>query len=97
MRRKPIHRGGILSAGYDSDRRFLDVEFDTHRIVRYEGVGRAIAERFLCSAQPLSHLRDEIEDEYPSSEISSTQTKQEEQKAKKARTSDALEALFRSK
>ena len=30
MKRRPIHRGGILSAGYDARARHLDVEFDTH-------------------------------------------------------------------
>ena len=29
MKRIPIHRGGITSAGYDRTRRWLDVEFDT--------------------------------------------------------------------
>ena len=29
MRRKPIHRGGIVSAGYDPVTRALDFEFDT--------------------------------------------------------------------
>ena len=32
MKRRPIHRGGILSAGYDARARHLDVEFDTHRL-----------------------------------------------------------------
>ena len=36
MRRKPIHRGGIVSAGYDPVTRALDIEFDTKRVLRYE-------------------------------------------------------------
>ena len=39
MLRRPIRRGGIVSAGYDPDRRWLDIEFDTHRVMRYEDVG----------------------------------------------------------
>ena len=44
MQRRPIRRGGILSAGYDPERRQLDIEFDTHRIMRYEDVGQEVAE-----------------------------------------------------
>ena len=54
MRRKPIHRGGIVSAGYDPVTRTLDIEFDTKRVLRYEGIGSEVAERFLCSAEILS-------------------------------------------
>lgn len=46
MRRKPIHRGGIVSAGYDPVTRALDIEFDTKRVLRYENVGNEVAERF---------------------------------------------------
>lgn len=70
MQRRPIHRGGIVSAGYDSERRALEIEFDTHRVVRYEAVGHEIAERFLTSAAPLSFFRDEIEGEYSACEVS---------------------------
>ena len=38
MKRIPIHRGGITSAGYDRTRRWLDVEFDTKRVLRAENV-----------------------------------------------------------
>ena len=69
MHRKPIHRGGILSAGYDRIGRVLEIEFDTHRILRYEGVGQAVADRFLESDSPLSHYKDEIEEEYPCREV----------------------------
>ena len=65
MQRRPIHRGGILAAGYDPYSRVLEIEFDTHRVLRYQGVGRAVAERFLSSASPLAHYREEIEEEYP--------------------------------
>ena len=42
MQRRPIRRGGILSAGYDPEKRQLDIEFDTHRIMRYEDVGQEV-------------------------------------------------------
>ena len=50
MKRRPIHRGGILSAGYDARARHLDVEFDTHRLVRVENIGPE-------AGGPLSQLR----------------------------------------
>ena len=52
MKRIPIHRGGITSAGYDRTRRWLDVEFDTKRVLRAENVGSEIADRFLHSSAP---------------------------------------------
>ena len=96
MHRQAIHRGGILSAGSDKAARILEIEFDTHRILRYEGVGQAVAERFLDSGSPLSHYKDEIEEEYPCREVG-----QEEKNApslhKKSGVPDALKALFEPK
>ena len=64
MKRRPIHRGGILSAGYDARARHLDVEFDTHRL------GPEAADRFLNSGSPGSYWRDVIEEGYTIREIS---------------------------
>ena len=66
MERKPIRRGGIRSAGYDRNRRELEVEFDSGAVVRHTGVGEEIARRFLASAAPASYYKDNIEEEYPS-------------------------------
>jgi hypothetical protein len=65
MERKSIRRGGIRSAGYDRDRRELEIEFDSGAIVRHSGVGEEIARRFLASAAPASYYRDNIEEEFP--------------------------------
>lgn len=65
MERKPIRRGGIRSAGYDRDRRQLEVEMDSGRIVVHSGVGEEIARRFLTSAAPASYYKDVIEEEFP--------------------------------
>jgi hypothetical protein len=65
MERKPIKRGGIRSAGYDRDRRELEIEFDSGAVVRHSGVGEEIARRFLTSAAPASYYRDNIEEEFP--------------------------------
>lgn len=96
MHRKPIHRGGILSAGYDRIGRVLEIEFDTHRILRYEGVGQAVADRFLESDSPLSHYKDEIEEEYPCREVGQ-ENKSAESCRKKSGAADALKALFEPK
>lgn len=55
--------------GYDPERRQLDIEFDTHRIMRYEDVGQEVADRFLTSAAPASYFADEIDGEYPAHDV----------------------------
>lgn len=93
MKRQQIRRGGILSAGYDEENRFLDIEFDTGRVVRFEAVGRSVADRFLASASPLSFFRDEIENEYTAHELDHTErTAKNTQKIQAAKR--ALSELF---
>ncbi len=79
MKRRPIHRGGIVSAGYDPARGYLDIEFDTKRVLRYEDVGRAVAERFLNSAEPVAYYHEVIAEEYTASELPSSALKDEEE------------------
>ena len=93
MRRKPIHRGGIVSAGYDPVTRTLDIEFDTKRVLRYEGIGSEGAERVLCSAEPLSYYRDVIEEEYSATELSAKALAETKKPAKKG-IPDELRKLF---
>lgn len=92
MKRRPIHRGGILSAGYDPTRRWLDVEFNTHRILRCENVGLETAERFLGSASPMSYWKDELEENYTIREISDKESQAAGSKPKKS--IDDLKRLF---
>lgn len=92
MKRRPIHRGGILSAGYDPKGRCLDVEFDTKRLVRAEGVGFETADRFLNSGSPMSYWRDEIEENYTVREISRKESEADTGRPKK--TMDDLKRLF---
>jgi len=66
IERKPIRRGGIRSAGYDSASRILEIEFDNGSILHHSGVGAEIARRFLASAAPASYYKDNIEEEFPS-------------------------------
>jgi len=69
IERKPIRRGGIRSAGYDTSARVLEVEFDDGSVLQYSGVGAEIARRFLSSAAPTSYYKDNIEEEFPSRRI----------------------------
>lgn len=92
MKRKPIHRGGIVSAGYDPTRRYLDVEFDTGRILRCESVGSEVADRFLHSGSPITYWREEIEDVYTIHEVSAKASDEEKPVAKKS--IDDLKRLF---
>lgn len=92
MKRKNIHRGGILSAGYDRDRRWLDVEFDGHRLMRVEGIGYEMAERFMHSEMPAHYWEEEIADNFSIREISKSES--EEQNDKAAASKDALKRLF---
>lgn len=92
MKRRPIHRGGILSAGYASRERYLDVEFDTHRLVRVENVGAEVADRFLNSGAPGSYWRDVIEENYTIREISAKET--DKASPKTTKSMDELKRLF---
>ncbi|GEM_PF-173365 len=96
MQRKSIHRGGILSAGYDATRRWLEVEFDTHRLVRVEGIGREMAERFLHSEIPAHYWEEEIVENFRVREISLKESSlsDEETKSKSSSSADALKRLF---
>ncbi|MCF0253460.1 MAG: KTSC domain-containing protein [Duodenibacillus sp.] len=93
MQRRSIHRGGILSAGYDRARRELEIEFDTRRIVRYSGVSSEVGERLLNSAAPESFFRDVIEGEYPGQEVSAKDAARRAPEKKKG-VPDALRQLF---
>ena len=92
MWRKPIHRGGILSAGYDPVKRYLDVEFDTHRLLRVEGIGSEMANRFMHSEMPAHYWEEEIEDNFRIREISSSGNDEKDDKQTKSR--EALRKLF---
>lgn len=65
MERTPIRRGGIKSAAYDRQRRELEIEFDSGRVLRHTGVGEEIARRFLSSSAPASYYQDNIAEDYP--------------------------------
>ncbi len=94
MQRRAIRRGGIVSAGYDPDHRWLDIEFDTHRVMRYEGVGPETADRFLTSASPRSYFADEIEEQYPASEVNSKAARTAAPAPRKKGVPDELKRLF---
>lgn len=64
MERQTLRGGNLKSAGYDRERRVLQVEMADGRIVEYRGVGQEMARRLLASQSPLSYFRDNIEDEF---------------------------------
>lgn len=92
MKRRPIHRGNIASAGYDRTRRWLDVEFETGRMLRCESIGSEVAERFMRCSSPETYWREEIEDVYPIREISTKESDDEAPASK--RSIDDLKRLF---
>lgn len=94
MQRKPIRRAGLLSAGYDPSKRYLEIEFDTHRVLRYCDVDSETAHRFLTASQPGSFFHDVIEEEYTSYEPGPEKANADA-KPKKG-VPDALKALFGS-
>ena len=65
----------------------------TKRVLRYEGIGSEVAERFLCSAEPLSYYRDVIEEEYSATELSAKALAETKKPAKKG-IPDELRKLF---
>lgn len=69
IERKPIRRGGIRSAGYDSRARVLEIEFDNGQVLQYTAVGDEIARRLLSSSSPGSYYRDNIEEEFSSRRV----------------------------
>ncbi len=94
MKRRPIHRGGIVSAGYDPVNGYLDIEFDTKRVLRYEDVGQAAAERFLTSAEPVAYYHDVIAEEYTATELSASALKEPVERPVRKGIPDELKRLF---
>lgn len=94
MKKIVIHRGGILSAGYDASCRWLEVEFETHRIMRVEGIGFEMANRFLHSDMPAHYWEEEIEENFRIHEISAKDSLlgKEEERASSSR--EGLKKLF---
>lgn len=66
MERKRISGGKLKAAGYDRERRILEVEMTDGRVVEYANVGDEIARRFLTSGTAWSYFRDNIDEEFPS-------------------------------
>lgn len=93
MLRKPIHRGEIVSAGYDSAARTLDVELTDRRVLRYREVPAGVAEKLIRGASPYSWWRDVICEEYQACELGPGALA-DVQKPKSKEPPAALKALF---
>lgn len=66
MERKRMSGGKLKSAGYDRERRILEIEMTDGRLVEYANVGDEIARRFMTSTVAWSYFRDNIDEEFPS-------------------------------
>ena len=66
MERTRISGGKLKSAGYDRERRILEVELTNGQILEYANVGDEMARRFLGSGSAWSFYRDNIEEDFPS-------------------------------
>ncbi len=75
MERTRISGGKLKAAGYDKERRILEVEMSNGRIVEYANVGEEIAHRFLTSSAAWSFFRDNIDEEFPSQVVGRVEVK----------------------
>lgn len=66
MERKRMSGGKLKTAGYDKERRVLEIEMTDGRVVEYANVGDEIARRFLTSGTAWSYFRDNIDEDFPS-------------------------------
>lgn len=78
MERTRITGGKLRSAGYDKDRRILEVEMTDGRVIEYANVGDEIARRFLTSSAAWSYFRDNIDDDFPSEVVGRSAVKPSE-------------------
>ncbi len=69
MERKPIHSSQFKSAGYDPDKRILEIEFSTGSVLQFGGVSRQTADDFMRASSPQSFYRDRIEEEYTATKV----------------------------
>lgn len=69
MERKRINSSRIRSAGYDPQKRVLEVEFSDGRIASYRGVSPEIHRQFVNAPSPASFFEDKISENYPETRV----------------------------
>jgi hypothetical protein len=65
MERKRINSSRIRSAGYDSGKQVLEIEFSDGRIMSYRGVSPEVHRQFVNAPSPVSFFEDKIAESYP--------------------------------
>jgi len=69
MERKRVNSSRIRSAGYDRQKRLLEIEFGDQRIVSYSGVSAEVHRQFVNAPSPVSFYEDKIAENYPESRV----------------------------
>ncbi len=69
MERKRINSSRIRSAGYDSRKQLLEIEFSDGRIVSYRGVSPEVHRQFVNAPSPVSFYEDKIAENYPETRV----------------------------
>jgi KTSC domain len=69
MKREPMSSGAIKSAGYDPDKKLLEIEFNSGGIYQYEPVPQDVANAFHAAQSKGRFFREVIQSKYPSKRI----------------------------
>ncbi len=69
MRRIPVSSSNLVSVGYDSDSRILEVEFRQGAVYQYSNVPASIHDGLMDAASHGSYFHDHIRDKYPTAQI----------------------------
>jgi KTSC domain len=69
MERKRVNSSRIRSAGYDSQKQLLEIEFSDGRIVSYRGVSPEVHRQFMNAPSTVSFYEDKIAENYPETRV----------------------------
>lgn len=69
-----INSGKLRAIGYDAPNRILHVQLDDGSTLQYRGVGENVWQRFSTSGSAWSYYRDNIEEEFSATRVSSQST-----------------------
>lgn len=71
MQMTKINAGKLRAIGYDANKRTLRVELDDGNALEYANVGESIWRNFKSSGTQWSYYRDNIEEEFTATRVSS--------------------------
>ena len=75
MQRQPVESSMLRSAGYDSERSILELEFNNGRIYRYFGVPQDVFEELLTAESKGRYFLDQVDDLYPYLQVRRTRSR----------------------